>query len=577
VRSQVTDRNHRFIFGLLALAGTLLLAACGSQAWKRDPDIQAAKAACRGPEGEQYACVERHAIDTLNPDVCRLAGIWVDDMCLQAVYEAADDPTVCEQLYLEGVRPTCRAYYAASRTPSLGPTPFRSDVYHLEVSLPHGWVAVQGPELLARPFTGLVAFNSWAEPGFWAPALTSGEGSIYSPQSTLGQAPEGGAYVVLVHFSGGPPMLPEAYGPEYERVDLGRLWTSQDCRAGDGATWIEFYKWGRFLRLEVYCHPAASDATAAAVNDLLATWTFDRVPAGNAGWATTLARSFLPPAAHPEEFPLLNQWPVGDEPLQTSMGYGDAVRITEAEVAGRTVVVTFLLRWSDPSLGASGDRCPPNRCHWWRFEVRPDGELVMLEEGGAALLTFSMSGAWLRYSNPLLGFSAQVPGDWEVTGLEQQLDAEGRAWTAIECLSPDYALGYPPLDQYRFTVAMAESTGKTLTETVEVSLSTLVPTVQGQIERHCCLSVGGERAMELLGFPPTRWGSRQLLILHDGREYRLTFYPQMGISAESEAGIAAQHVVETFLRTFAFVPITVAPTLPAPTITPVPTPTIGSP
>lgn len=97
---------------LLALMFALLLTACVPEAWERDPQVQAAKKACKGlDEGVRYACIERYAVETLNSDVCRLAGIWIDDMCLQAVYEAAEDPTICERLYLEGVRPTCRAYY----------------------------------------------------------------------------------------------------------------------------------------------------------------------------------------------------------------------------------------------------------------------------------------------------------------------------------------------------------------------------------------------------------------------------------------------------------------------------------
>ncbi len=97
---------------LLVLLPALALAACEPATWKQDPSVQAAKRACKGlDEGERYDCVEHHAVESLNPDICRLAGIWIDDMCLQAVYEAADDPAICEQLYLEGVRPTCRAYY----------------------------------------------------------------------------------------------------------------------------------------------------------------------------------------------------------------------------------------------------------------------------------------------------------------------------------------------------------------------------------------------------------------------------------------------------------------------------------
>jgi len=89
-----------------------LLAGCAPQPWKQDPDVQAAKQDCAGlPQGEHYACIERHAVTSLNPEVCRLASVWVDDACLQAVYQAADDPAICDRLYLKGVRPTCRAYY----------------------------------------------------------------------------------------------------------------------------------------------------------------------------------------------------------------------------------------------------------------------------------------------------------------------------------------------------------------------------------------------------------------------------------------------------------------------------------
>ena len=97
-------------FSLLVLL--VLLVGCTPQPWKQDPDVQVAKQDCAGlPQGEHYACIERHAVASLNPEVCRLASVWVDDACLQAVYQAADDPAICDRLYLKGVRPTCRAYY----------------------------------------------------------------------------------------------------------------------------------------------------------------------------------------------------------------------------------------------------------------------------------------------------------------------------------------------------------------------------------------------------------------------------------------------------------------------------------
>ena len=59
------------------------------------------------------------------PEICRLLNIYIDDWCLQVVYEAADDPAICDRLYLAGIRPTCRAYYAdPQRVPRvLTPTP----------------------------------------------------------------------------------------------------------------------------------------------------------------------------------------------------------------------------------------------------------------------------------------------------------------------------------------------------------------------------------------------------------------------------------------------------------------------
>jgi hypothetical protein len=97
-------------FSLLVLL--VLLAGCSPQPWEQDPDVQAAKQDCAGlPQGERYACIERHAVASHNPEVCRLASVWVDDACLQAVYQAADDPAICNRLYLSGVAKTCRAYY----------------------------------------------------------------------------------------------------------------------------------------------------------------------------------------------------------------------------------------------------------------------------------------------------------------------------------------------------------------------------------------------------------------------------------------------------------------------------------
>lgn len=105
-------RSIHFIFVISCLILLITLAACSSETWRRDPAVVAAQNACRTPSGMDYDCVEGAAVADLNPDICRLVGIYIDDMCLQAIYEAADDPTICDRIYLRGVVPNCRGYYA---------------------------------------------------------------------------------------------------------------------------------------------------------------------------------------------------------------------------------------------------------------------------------------------------------------------------------------------------------------------------------------------------------------------------------------------------------------------------------
>ena len=266
--------------------------------------------------------------------------------------------------------------------PTVAPThcagPFRSDRFHIEVTLPPGWAAVEGPESLAWPYTGLVAFNSWNEPSFWARQVTTGNTSTYSAGSVLGQIPGDGAYIVLVQTSGGPPPELYEYGPEYELEDLSGLWQEQVCRRR--LSMLGFVKWGRLLSLEVYCKPNASDETAAAVNALLASWRFDHVPVGDVGWGVVEASQLLPASVEPAKFPILSDFPPESVEYDRSI-----VRIAQAQVQGESVFVTFMYRWDEPPDGSGSDDCPSERCHYWKFEAQWSGEVVLVEEGGAAL------------------------------------------------------------------------------------------------------------------------------------------------------------------------------------------------
>jgi hypothetical protein len=289
-----------------------------------------------------------------------------------------------EILLLALLLSACRTIQPAPSNPAPTPARFRSQAAHLEVDLPAGWAASEQGGLLARPFEGLVAFNSWGAEGFWARQVASatneGLSFSYSPETVLGQVPVDGAYIVLVDFSGGPPTSPEEYGPEHTSRDLEGLWEPGDCRAS-GPSDSTFFKWGRRLRLEVYCGSQAGEETRAAVDRLLASWRFDSLPAGDVGWATVTARQLLPPQVNPAAFPILT-----GSPTESLSQRRDILWMTRADVLqGGIVAVTFTLRWEVPQAGTMMDGCPPDSCHWWRYEARPDGQVLLAEEGGAAL------------------------------------------------------------------------------------------------------------------------------------------------------------------------------------------------
>ncbi|MCX7681656.1 MAG: hypothetical protein N2508_06805 [Anaerolineae bacterium] len=174
----------------------------------------------------------------------------------------------------------------------------------------------------------------------------------------------------------------------------------------------------------------------------------------------------------------------------------------------------------------------------------------------------------MRYSDPYLGFAVEYPFDWEVTEYRELPNPAGQPLTGVEfrshlCMGEEQVFG-----RYTVNVSVGEA-GGTVTDTVEHRLSPIVPQFRAQIETHCCLTVGGELAMELTGFPGARWGSRWIVIVHDERAYWLTFYPY-NVQFNTPSDIVARAAFDAFLRSFTFIPVTV---LPTPTISPVPTPT----
>lgn len=204
------------LWALIFLVGAL--AACSAPAWKEDPAVQAASQACQGlPEMERYACYERQAVANLNPEVCRLAGMWIDDTCLQAVYEAAGDPSICDRIYLPGVVPNCRAYYERLTPQAAATLPAASSPSPIPSPSP----ASTSPPPAATPPLALETVTHTATPAPTAAVVVSqGSGPLYE---TILSIPVGGEGV---HYEGvGRPEM-YAWGPAGFTV------------SGDSSFWI---------------------------------------------------------------------------------------------------------------------------------------------------------------------------------------------------------------------------------------------------------------------------------------------------------------------------------------------------
>jgi hypothetical protein len=183
----------------------------------------------------------------------------------------------------------------------------------------------------------------------------------------------------------------------------------------------------------------------------------------------------------------------------------------------------------------------------------------------------------VHYSDPVLGFAVDHPADWEVTEPTERVDPLAQTSSVVEFRTSLYGYGHQAFGKYVVTVGVGDSKGRSLTETVEHSLSHVVPSVRDGIESTCCLTVGGEPAMDLLLPWPMggRWGSRQVVMVHGGRDYWLTFYPLQTLDGVTPSDAAARAAFHTFLRTFTFIPVTATATPWRPTVTPVPTPAVG--
>jgi hypothetical protein len=269
-------------------------------------------------------------------------------------------------LALPAISPACQ-----------GPTKLTHFAYpYLSVYVPPGWAAAEGPHSLAMHIEGEIALNSWGQADFWAGEVRSGSTLTYSPATIMSRVPDGGAYVALVRVTG-PPDASGRLPHEDTHNSLEGLVNAHDWRqdTSSEADVEEFYKWGRNLQLVVGCNIHAADKTLGQLNDLLASWQFDAIPAGDPGWAFSVARKLLPAQVGPAQFN-----------SQTTMQYDQAVaRKSEVDVrADRTVHFRFTYYWNVPPSPADMNN-PSTAYHWWEIDVPPTGKAVLTGQGGAPL------------------------------------------------------------------------------------------------------------------------------------------------------------------------------------------------
>ena len=254
-------------------------------------------------------------------------------------------------------------------------TDFRSDKYYVSAEVPSGWAVTEGPATFFHYYEGQLAFTSWGEEGFWTNQEPNGD-SIRDVGTLVHTAlvPSGGAYLALIRIVGPGPQLPPYNTPEYEPDDLMQLLSTHDWRNESGSeTWIPFYKWGRFLQLQVYCDKNAGDETLDQLNRLLESWRFDTVPVGDPEWASLQARKILPRDAKSDWFPI----------RPGSMDEQGISRTTEEAGENDVVHIKFTVSWGKASYPPT-DYAYSSK-HWWRIDVLPTGKAVMIAEGGDRL------------------------------------------------------------------------------------------------------------------------------------------------------------------------------------------------
>lgn len=274
--------------------------------------------------------------------------------------------------------------------------PFRSEANYISAMLPSGWAAAEGPAdlsggVLIHAPIGIVSFNNWDEAGFWAVAQSwqvgGGIQSSLGPEQILNQIPDDGVYLVLTDVARYPgAVIASPTYQEHTTQDVNDLWQPGDCHRE--TTQVSFTKWGRAYLLGLHCGQRASDTAIDQANELIASLRFDSIPAGDEKWAVLQAREQLPPSVTPQQFMASGTmgndkgeaWATDtdlleDRMVRVSFFYFHGLEMGSLEPGGVFGTV-------DGEQVVFLDRCLPDHCHWWQYDVLVDGSVSLVGEGG---------------------------------------------------------------------------------------------------------------------------------------------------------------------------------------------------
>jgi hypothetical protein len=121
----------------------------------------------------------------------------------------------------------------------------------------------------------------------------------------------------------------------------------------------------------------------------------------------------------------------------------------------------------------------------------------------------------MQYRSSALGFAVEYPGDSELTDLRYGpcTGDPNRLCDAVLFQTSDAFGNYYGITVFRYWPAM----GKTITDTAEYGLRNLSASSREQIKSGCCVTVGGEPAMELTlpALPEDRFRNRHISVVHN--------------------------------------------------------------